>query len=46
MTGLSRTDLIIKINAAQLAGFHHYAAALLQLYRIQFPAPSRHETHR
>lgn len=30
---LSAEDLRIKINAAQLAGYERYAAALLQIYR-------------
>lgn len=30
--------LIVAINAAQLAGFTHYAAALLRLYHLHFAA--------
>lgn len=33
-----RTRLLIAINAAELAGYTNYAAALLAIYRKEFPA--------
>ncbi len=35
---MKRAHLLACINAAQLASFTHYAAALLELYRKEFPA--------
>ena len=38
ITDLTPLQYLTAINRAQLAGYDHLAAALLELYRIQFPS--------
>lgn len=38
---MSKEKLLIAINAAQLAGFAHFAAALREIYKREFGGEAR-----